>query len=76
MIHCQFQPLIFNTFWENDFSTFYPYKCKGMQIWLYCKKVKGQPRIVIWINLVDLESQMLDTKIQLQSFLSSREEDF
>ena len=20
--HCKFQPLVFNTFWENDFSTF------------------------------------------------------
>ena len=32
--------------------------------------------IIIWINLVDLESPMLYTKIQPQSFLGSGEEDF
>ena len=65
-----------NTFWENDFSIFSPYKCMGMQIWSCCKKVKVQLKVIICTNLVDLESSMLDTKIQPQSFLGSREEDF
>ena len=38
-----------------------------MQIWPCHKKVKGHPRIIIWTNLVDLEFQMLYTKIQPQS---------
>ena len=45
------------------------------EIWPYRKKVKGYPRIILWINLVDLASQMQYTKIQPQSFLGS-EEDF
>ena len=32
--------------------------------------------IIIWTNLVDLVSSMLYTKIQLQNFLGSGEEDF
>ena len=47
----------------------------GMQIWLCYNKVKGQPTI-IWLNLVDLESLMHYTKIQLQSFLGSGEDLF
>ena len=38
--HFKFQPLVFNTLWENDFSTVTPYKCMGRQIWP-CRK-KGQ----------------------------------
>ena len=41
----------------------------GMQIWACRKKVKSHPRIIIWTNLVNLESKMLYTKIQPQSFL-------
>ena len=48
----------------------------GTQIRPCHKKVKGQPMIIIWTNLVDLESSMLYTKIQPQSFLGSGEEDF
>ena len=48
----------------------------GTQIWPCCKKVKGQPRVIIRTNLVDLESMMLYTKIQPRSFLGSGEEDF
>ena len=38
--------------------------------------VKGQPKVIIWTNLVDLESSMLYTNIQPQSFPDSEEEDF
>ena len=44
----------------------------GTQIWQCPKKVKGHPKA----KFVDLESQMLYTKIQLQSSLGSGEEDF
>ena len=48
----------------------------GTQIWLYNKKVKSYPSLIILINLVDLESPMLYTKIQPQNFHSQGEEDF
>ena len=35
------------------------------QIWSCHKKVKGNPTIIIWTDLVDLESSMLYTKIQV-----------
>ena len=54
----------------------FPYKCIGTQIWPCRKKVKGQPTVIIWTNLVDLESWMLYNKIHPQSFLGSGEEDF
>ena len=47
----------------------------GTQIWPCRKKVKGPVTVIIWTNLVDLESSMLYTKIQPQSFLGSGEED-
>ena len=73
IIHCKFQPQVFNTFCENDFSTFSPYKCIQMQIWPYRKEVKGQTTVTIWTNLVDLELSTLYTKIQVQSFIGSWE---
>ena len=67
--HALYQPLVLSTYLKkNDFSTFPPYKSIETQIWPWCKKVKGQPMIIIWIHLVELESSMLHTKIQLQSF--------
>ena len=48
----------------------------GTQIWPCCKKVKGQPKIIIWPNLEDLVSPMtyICTKIQPQKFLGSGED--
>ena len=40
---------------------FFPNKCIGTQIRLCRKMIKGQPRIIIWTNLVDQESLMLYT---------------
>ena len=48
----------------------------GTQIWPYHKKVDGYPSLIILTSLADLESPMLYTKIQPQSFLSTGEEDF
>ena len=45
-------------------------------IWPFHKKVKGHPSLIIWTNLADLESPMLYSKIQPQSFLSSGESVF
>ena len=38
--HCMFQQLVFIFHWENDFSTFSPYKCMGHQFDLAVKKSK------------------------------------
>ena len=56
------------------FQLFTPYKSTEMQIWPCCKKVKGQSMIIIWTNMVHLESSMLYIKIQPQSFLGSGED--
>ena len=45
-------------------------------LWWGIKKVKGKPKTIISTNLIDLESLMLYTLIQPQSFLGSGEEDF
>ena len=40
------------------------------------KKVNGQFTVILLINLVDLKSSMLYTKIQLQSILDSGEDEY
>ena len=57
------------------FQCFFLYKYIETLIWPFRKKVNCQPRIIFWTILVDLESSMLYTKIQSQSFLGSGEED-
>ena len=43
-------------------SAFFPYKSIRDQIWP-CRKIgQGQPRVIIWTNLVVLEHPMLHTK--------------
>ena len=78
IIHCKFHQLVFIIHWENDFLTFFPYKCMGHKFFLAVKRSKVNLRTlfeklsrpwVIWTKLVDLEFPMLYTKIQLQSFL-------
>ena len=46
----------------------------GTQIWPCRKQVKDSPTVIIWTNLVDIESSMLSTKILPQSFLGSGED--
>ena len=53
----------------------FPIQMYGAQIWPCPKNIKGQPTNIIWTNLVDIESPMLYTKIQPQSFLGSGEQD-
>ena len=53
-------------------------KCHAT-VFQYCKfdhTIKGHSSLIILTNLVDLESPMLYTKNQPQSFLSTGEEDF
>ena len=45
-----------------------------IHIWPCRKKVKGEPRAIIWPILVDLESLKLHTKIKPQRFLGSWED--
>ena len=44
--------------------TFFPYKSIREQIWPCHKVGQGQPRVIIWTNLVVLEHLMLHTKFQ------------
>ena len=37
--------------------------------------IKGQPTIIIWASLVELETAMLYTMIQPQSFIGSEQEE-
>ena len=56
--------------------TFFPYKSIRNQIWP-CRKIsQGQPKVIIWINLVVLEHQMPHTKFEGHQPFGSREEDF
>ena len=73
-MHCKFQPLVFNIFWENDFSTVSPYRSMGSQIWHCCKKIKGHPRIIIWTNLIDIEPPIL--RFSLKAFLFRKKKIF
>ena len=58
------------------FQYFFLYKYIGMSIWPFCKKVNRQIRIIIWTNLIGLETQILLYTFQGPMFLGSGEEDF
>ena len=58
---------------SNSFS---PYKSIRDQIWLCCKIGQGQPRVTIWTNYDEPESQMLHTKPQGHWPFGFGEEDF
>ena len=65
-----------NSFWKIHCFTFFPYKSIRVQIWP-CRKIgQGQPKIIIWANLVVPEHQMMHTKFQGHQLFGSREEDF
>ena len=54
---------------------FFPYKSIRDQIWPCRKKGQGQPRVIIWINLVVLMHTVLHTKFQgHQPFCSGKED--
>ena len=56
--------------------TYFPYKNIRDQIWPCCKISQGQPRVIIWTNLVVLEHPILHTKFQGHRPFCSGEEDF
>ena len=66
----------YNNFWKIHCFTFSQYKSIRDQIWP-CRKIgQGQPRVIIWINLVVLEHPMLHIKFLGHRPFGSREEDF
>ena len=56
--------------------TIFPYKTIRGKIWPCPKIGQGQPRAIIWTNLVVLEHPMLHTKFQGHQPFGSGEEDF
>ena len=66
---CQFDVIDYNSFWKIDCATFSPYKSIRGQIWP-CRKIgQGQPRFIIWPNLVVLEYTMLHTTFKIIGLL-------
>ena len=62
----------YNSFWKIHCFTFLPYKSRRVQTWR-CRKIgQDQPRVIIWINLVELEYPMLHTKFQGHQRFGSR----
>ena len=65
-----------NSFWKIHCFIFFPYKSIRDQIWP-CRKIsQGQPRIIIWTNLVVLEHPILHTKFRGHRPFGSGEDDF
>ena len=76
VICCQFQIIDDNGIWKIHCFTFFPYKSIRDQIWP-CRKIgQGQPRVIIWANLVVLKHPMMHTKIQGHWPFGSGEEDY
>ena len=63
-------------FKKINFSEIFPFKCIRKQIWPWRKVGQGQPRIIIWTNLVGSTTPMLHTKSQGHRPSGSGEEDF
>ena len=63
-----------NSFWNIHCFTLFPHKSIRDQIWPCCKIDQGQPRIIIWTNLVVLEHPMLHTNFQGRRPIGSRED--
>ena len=63
-------------FWKIHCFTFFSYKNIRDQIWTCRKICQGQPRVIIWANLVVLKHPMMHTKIQGHWLFDSGEEDF
>ena len=53
-----------NSFWGMQYLDIFPYKNIRTKFDLCVKKVKGQPGIIIWINLVVLDCLYMYTKFQ------------
>ena len=75
-MYTNFYIINFNIFWATYHLSIFLYKCIRNKSWPLHKKFKGQPRIIIWRNLVILEYPMLHTKFQDHWLFGSGEEDF
>ena len=64
VICCYFQIIDDNSFWKINCFTFFPYKSIRGQIWPCNKIGQGQPRVIIWTNLVVIKHLMLHIKFQ------------
>ena len=53
-----------STAFKKSTFIFFQFKCIRKQILPWCEVGQGQPRIIIWTNLVGPTSQMLHTKSQ------------
>ena len=71
-----FGNIVFNSFWKIHRFHFFPYKILSEQNWPCSKIGQGQPRVIIYINLVVPEYPMLQTKFQGLRPYGSGEEDF
>ena len=69
-ICCLFQIIDHNSFWKI------PYKSIKDHIWPYRKIGQGQPRLIIWANMIVLEHPMMHTMFQCLRPFGSGEEDF
>ena len=76
VISCQFQIIDDNSFWKIHCFYFFPIQKHRDQIGPCRKICHGQPRIIIWANLVVLKHPMMHTKIQGHWPFGSGEEDF
>ena len=71
-----FQVTCCNIFWKIQYFHFFLWKTLSYQIWP-CRKIgHGQPRVIIYIKFVELESPMLHAKFQDHRTSGSGEEDF
>ena len=67
VICCQFQIIDDKSFWKVHCFTFFPYKSIRDQIWP-CRKIgQGQPRVIIWANLVVLKQPDAAYKVSRSS---------
>ena len=76
IICCYFQIIDDNSFWNIHCFSFFIYKSIRDQIWPCHKIGQGQPRVIVWTNLVVLEHPMLHKKFQGHQPLGFGEEYF
>ena len=65
-----------NSFWKNPLFLPFPVEKPKLPHLTFRKIGKGQPRVTIYINFVELESPMLQAKFRDHKTSGSREEDF
>ena len=69
VICCQFQIIDDNSFWKIHCFIFFPLKSIRDQIWHCCKICQGQPRVIIWANLVVLKHRWCISRFKVIGLL-------